>query len=199
MKLIADMPRTKQFDVNQALDRAKDLFWEKGYEATSMDDLLRCMGINRGSFYDTFESKRNVMIASLRRYDENNRTGLIQAVSQGKSPRESILAVFRSMIDGTRGSQGKHGCYLVNSALETAPTDPTVARIVQSGFKDIERFFSRLVREAQMRGEIPPDLDADETGRALLTQLIGLLVLVRARSPKSVLDSVVNQAARLVG
>lgn len=190
------MPRAKQFEVEVALDRAKDLFWEKGYEATSMDDLLSCMGINRGSFYDTFGSKRELMLAALRRYDAMNRSALIRGVAQDKSPREAILGIFRSMIDGSRGPQGNHGCLLVNSAMELAPTDPSVASIVRNGFEDIARFFSGLARQAQKQGEIPSGRPATEIGQALLALLIGLMVLVRANASPRQLESVVEQAAR---
>jgi len=99
------MPWDKQFDADEALDRAK------------------AVRINRGSFYDTFKSKRDVMIRALCRYDADNLAALIRGVAAGKSPREAMTALFRGMIDGSRGAHGRHGCFLVNSALELAPHD----------------------------------------------------------------------------
>ncbi len=192
------MPWEKQFDVEKALERAKDAFWAQGYEATSMDALLKKMGIHRGSFYDTFKSKRDIMIRSLRQYDARNRAALLRAVAKGKSPRAAIATVFRSMIDGSRGPQSRHGCFLVNSALEVAPKDSEAARIVRYGFRDIEKFFTEIILRGQQSGEFCKDLDAIEMGRTLMNQMIGLMVLVRAGAPKPVLKSVVQQAQKLL-
>lgn len=150
------MPLDKMFDVDDALDRALETFWEQGYEATSMRDLLERMGINRGSFYDTYKSKHDVLIDSLRRYDREYRRATLRRASEGRGPREAVTAVFRSMIENTCGQAGRRGCFLVNSALELAPKDPEVARIVRSGFRDVERFFTALIERGKADGEFPP-------------------------------------------
>lgn len=198
MEKESTMPWEKQFDIEEALERAKETFWAQGYEATSMDLLLKRMGINRGSFYDTFQSKRDVLIKALRQYDARNRISLLRAVAEGKSPREAIAAVFRCMIDGSRGPQSRHGCFFVNSALEIAPKDKEVARIVRRGFGDMEKFFAELVRRGQKAGEIRNRRDVAGMSRTLMNQMVGLMVLVRARAPKAVLESLVKQAERLL-
>lgn len=192
------MPWRKQFDVDQALDRALDTFWARGYKATSMGLLLQRMGINRGSFYDTFHSKHAVFLAALRRYDARNRAALLRAVAAGESPRRAIATIFRCMIDGSRGPQGRHGCLLVNSALEIAPRDKQVARLVRASFADTQKLFAALVRRGQKSGEFGKRLDAAEMGRTLMNQLVGLMVLVRSRAPQATLHSVVKQAERLL-
>lgn len=192
------MARKKEFDVDAALKCAKDTFWVEGYEATSMDLLLNRMGINRGSFYDTFHSKRRVLIRSLQDYDVYNRAELLRKATAGKSPRAAVSAIFRGMIDGSRGSQGQHGCFLVNSALEVAPKDAEVAKIVRNGFRDVERFFADLIRRGQESREFRKGINAEKMGRALMSQLVGLLVLVRAGAPRQVLESIVQQADELL-
>lgn len=190
--------RKKEFDVEAALERAKDAFWAEGYDATSMESLLKCMGINRGSFYGTFKSKRDVLIKALRLYDSRNRASLLRQVSQGRSPREALSAIFHGMIDGSRGPQGRHGCFLVNSALEVAPKDVEVARIVRDGFRDVEQFLAELIRRGQKSGEFRKELDAEKLGRTLMSQLVGLLVLVRAGASEPTLKTVVQQASDLL-
>jgi len=192
------MPRDKQFDVDEALDRALETFWSQGYETTSMDDLLKRMGINRGSFYDTFNSKHDVLIDALKRYDREYRRADLRASARGRSPREAILSLFKSMATGSRGPHGKHGCFLVNSALELAPKDKAVARIVRSGFRDTEKFFAGLLAKGQVSGEISGELDPEETARALMCQLLGLMVLVRSGSSKSVIRSAAGLAGDLL-
>jgi len=189
------MPWDKQFDVDDALDRALETFWAQGYESTSMDDLLNRMGINRGSFYDTFKSKHDVLIDSLTRYNREYRRADLRASARGCGPREAILSLFHAMAEGLRGPHGKHGCFLVNSALELAPKDQQVAKIVQSGFRDTEKFFAGLIEQGQSSGEISSDLEPTETARVLMCQLLGLMVLVRSGARRSVLRS----AAKLAG
>lgn len=192
------MPWEKQFDVDEALERAMHTFWAQGYEATSMDVLLKRMGINRGSFYATFRSKRDVMLRALRRYDARNRDAVMRGIAEGRSPRAAVSMILRGLIDGSRFPQGRHGCFLVNAALELAPKDKDVARIVRRGFAELEDFFAELVRQGQKAGEIPKKLNAAQAGRALMNQLVGLMVQVRAGAPKPMLESLVKQAEQLL-
>ncbi len=192
------MPLDKQFDVDEALDRALETFWAQGYESTSMDDLLKQMGINRGSFYDTFNSKHDVLIDSLKRYDREYRRADLRASAVGRGPREAILSLFKAMAEGNRGPHGKHGCFLVNSALEMAPKDDQVAKIVRSGFRDTEKFFAGLLEQGQSSGEISGELDPEETARVLTCQLLGLMVLVRSGSNRSVIRSAAGLAEDLL-
>lgn len=106
--------------------------------------------------------------------------------------------IFRGLTDGLRFPLGRQGCFLVNAALEMAPKDKDVARIVRRGFGELEKFFAELVRRGQKAGEIRKTLKAAETGRTLMNQLVGLMVLVRSRAPRPVLDSVVKQAEQLL-
>lgn len=193
------MARPRQFEMEYVLDKAKDLFWRNGYEATSMEELLQTMGLNRASFYNAFGGKRELMLLALRRYDSNNRAATLRSAASGRPPLEAIRHVFRAMVDGSRGPMGKHGCFLVNSALEVAPKDPEAARIVRGGLRDVEQFFTQLARRAVVDGDLPAGCDPAETGRALMNHLVGLMVLVRAGANKATLSSVVRQVELLLG
>lgn len=192
------MPWEKQFNVDDALDRATSMFWTVGYEATSMTDLLKSMGINRGSFYDTFNSKHDVMLAVLRRYDANNRRALLASLPQGRTPRETLIALFRALIDVSRDPHSCQGCFLVNAALELAPRDAEVAEVVHSAFADNQRFFREQIEAGQALGEISNDFNADDLSCMLVTQYAGILVLVRAGSPQAVLDGAVKQIEQIL-
>jgi len=192
------MPWDKQFDVDDALDRALETFWAQGYKSTSMDDLLKRMGINRGSFYDTYKSKHDLYINALTRYDREYRRADLRASAKGCGPREAILSLFHAMAEGLRGPHDKHGCFLVNSALEMAPKDKQVAKIVRSGFRDTETFFAGLIEQGQSSGQIRNDLEPEETARVLMCQLFGLMVLVRSGARRSVLRSASGLAGALL-
>ncbi len=192
------MPWKKQFDVDEARKKAKAFFWNRGYEATSMDDLLQSMGINRGSFYATFGSKREVYTDVLRRYDQEHRHDVLERLKEGNSPREAILALFDGVRAEASGRGGTKGCFLANATLELAASDKAVAGIVREAFAETEEFFQKTIQEGQRTGEIRRGLDSRATARSLLGLLLGMRVLARAGVPAAVLESITLQVAEMV-
>ena len=192
------MPWQKQFDTDQALAKAMSAFWAHGYEATSVQDLVAAMGINRGSLYATFGDKRALFVAALRRYDGQYRKAWIDELSGSASPRAAILGAFEGAIAAAIERGSRDGCLLVNTALELSPHDPEIAALVAESFLEMERFFRDGVARGQAMGEIPARADPVETGRALLSLFIGLRVLARSRPEPALLRSVARQAAELI-
>ena len=193
------MPWEKQFDGDAVLDKAMQAFWARGYEATSMQDLVDCMGINRGSLYATFGDKRSLFIQALRRYDARHREAWVAALAAAKSPRESILAAFDGAIAAVLDQGSRDGCLLVNTALELSPHDEEISKIVAAGLAQMEAFFRARIEAGKTAGEIPAQIDAVEAGRALLGLFIGLRVLSRSRPEPALLRSLRRQAEALIG
>lgn len=193
------MPWEKKFDIDNSLEKAKQIFWRKGYEATSMQDLLDEMGIGRGSFYDTFKSKHDIYLRVLRKYGEQNRESLFRISREVDSPRAAILFVFENTVVNALQADSQKGCFLANAALEVAPFDEEAGRIVQDSFSEIRQYFRMLVSEAQARGEIGSDKDPSELASALLSLLLGLKVLARSAPEKNVLEASLKQADSLLG
>ncbi len=192
------MPWVKSFDVDKTLDKAMRLFWSRGYEATSMSDLVEAMGINRGSLYDTYGDKRALFIAALRHYDETCRKKPLAALERDYSPKAAIRALFRHWIEVALTDPARRGCFLTNTALELAAHDRQVSAIVASSQKETEDFFHRLIKKGQSNGEIRKDLRTKETARLLLANLIGLLVLARSRPERRLLQSIATSATALL-
>lgn len=192
------MPWEKQFDSEEVLDKAMTAFWAKGYEATSMQDLVTCMGINRGSLYATFGDKRSLFIQALRRYDARHRLAWTAALTESKPPREALLAVFDGAIDAVLAAGSRDGCLLVNTALELSPHDAEISKIVAEGLAEMEAFFRGKIEAGQKAGEIPAAVDPCEAGRALLGLFIGLRVLSRSRPEAALLRSLRHQAEVLI-
>ena len=194
------MPWEKQFNPDDALDKAMRAFWAGGYDATSMQDLVDCMGINRGSIYATFGDKRSLFIQALRRYDGDHRRAWFEALAEeSDSARSMIAGVFEAVIDTVLNAGSRDGCLLINTALELSPHDEEIAGIVGQGIADMEAFFRRMIEAGQEAGEISADVDAVETSRALLGLFIGLRVLSRSRPEEALLRSVARQAAAMLG
>ncbi len=176
-------------------------FWARGYQATSLHDLVACMGINRGSLYATFGDKRALFIQARRRYDAVYRQAWVAALAEAPSAKRAILGAFEAVIASVLKDGARDGCLLVNTALELSPHDPEIseiADIVSHGLTEMERFFCRMIEKGQAQGDIPARIDAVETARALLGLFIGLRVLSRSRPEEALLRSITHQAEALL-
>ena len=191
------MPWEKQFDIEAVRQKAMIAFWTRGYENTSMQDLLDAMGIQRGSFYDTFKSKHDALLGALHRYDAGRKEMFSKAAS-GKSARGIIERFFRNVATEAQSDDGRRGCLLVNCALELAPRDPKVAEIVNRAFDETRSFFQSTIERGQSAGEISAAVNAKETAQTLLGLLLGMRVLARAGSVSAV-NTIAGQAVALLG
>lgn len=192
------MPWQKQYDEAEVLERAMEAFWARGYEATSINDLVAATGINRGSLYAAFSDKRGLFLRALERYDRHHRYDLLSAVSRDHAPKDAIIAVFREVAKAAQGGRNRKGCLLVNTALELSPHDPEVGEIVKASLKAVERFFRSRIEAAQREGTIRPGIPAAETARLLFTLFMGLRVITRSRPEPLLMKSVVRQAETLL-
>lgn len=188
------MSRTKEFRPEEALDAAMQLFWRKGYGATSMRDLLDGMGIGRGSFYDTFGDKHAVFMAALDRF-EGVRTSWMDGALEG-SGLDGIEEVFRRTVEGLVGFEPRRGCLLANTAVELAPHDPEVAGRISRYVRRTEEAFTGALVRAQGAGEIPADGDPKVLARFLVSNLHGLRVLARAGSDRRTLEDAARVALK---
>ena len=190
------VPWEKSFDVDRVLDTAMRAFWARGYEATSMQDLVDCTGINRGSLYATYGGKRALFLAALRRYIEWMRDDLLAEIAERFGPREAIRQSFLVFAAGRRSYGGQRGCFVTNTALEVAPHDREVAKVVARVQKQIEVHFAALIGKGKALGEIPSHVDPATAAQGLLASFIGLAVLARSRPDRDLLLSVVEDAMK---
>jgi TetR/AcrR family transcriptional repressor of nem operon len=186
------MPRTKEFKPEEALEAAMELFWLRGYEATSMRDLLEGMGIGRGSFYDTFGDKRALFLAVLDRFEESRTAWAIEVLEHSASPLGGIKEVFGRTVQNLVGHEPRRGCLLVNSAVELAPHDPEVAGRVSGYVRRTGAAFEGALVRAQVKKEIPKKSDPKALARFLVTNLHGLRVMARAGADQETLDDTVR-------
>ena len=188
------MPREKTFDIDNALDDAMRLFWVNGYEATSIQDLLDEMGINRGSLYDTYGDKRSLFLAALRRYDELYRRERLRSLAESHSPLDAIEALFEGWVRSILADPDRGGCFITNTALELAAHDTEIGELVAESQKDTEKFLASLLRKAKASGEIGGHVNVSRSAQSLLAALFGLLVLARSRPERPLLRSIARTA-----
>ncbi len=171
-------------------------FWSRGYNATSLQDLVTCMGINRASLYDTFQDKYSLFLDSLYTYNVVYIKTYLTKQTKKHTPRQAIINYF---VDMVLKAEERNGCLMVNTALELSLHDDKVAKIVNQSFHYIERnFFRKMIERGQTSGEIDKSVIPITTARALLSLLIGLCVLSRNEANKPVMEAIVSQVKSLV-
>ena len=192
------MPWEKKFENDDVLDKAMHAFWARGYEATSIQDLTECMGINRGSIYATFKDKRNLFLLALEHYETRYRRKWLADLRQAHPPRVAIETLFRNAVETALTDQTRSGCLLVNTATEMAAHDTDIAAAVANGFIEIEDYLADLIRNGQDEGEIGDGVDPEDTASALLGLLVGMRVLARSRPRREALEPLAQQAVALL-
>jgi TetR/AcrR family transcriptional repressor of nem operon len=192
------MPWDKQFDVDETLTRAMEAFWARGYEATSMQDLVQCTGVNRASLYATYGDKRALFLAALHQYDQKVRKAMLAQLEHRYPPREAIRRLFLAFAEQPAVDGVRRGCLLSNTALELAAHDEEVRAVVAAGQQDMEGFFRRMIERGQADGSIPAGIEPDSAAKGLLAALLGLVVLVRSRPDPALLAAVARQAMRQI-
>ncbi len=185
--------RQKQFDVEQALDKAVMTFWSRGYEATSMQVLQEEMGINRQSLYNTFGSKHNLFLSALRHYHENVIVKNFERLFTAPSPKKAIRYYFRQRIMDIDNPFVIDGCLVTNSLTELGLFDEEVNKQTRKTLDFMENAFYQAVKRAQAQGEIDPAKDAKLLATQLLNNAQGLFVMSKTGMGRKKLKTLVDQ------
>lgn len=169
------MGRPYEFDREETLSKAMDVFWEKGYKATSIEDLVNRMGIKRGSMYNTFGDKHSLFIAAVEYYGESVTSETIRVLSSPGSPLGNIKRFFDKLVK-TPSERKTRGCLISNTVVELAPHDEKVAEVVKGILKKIQSAFLDCLNRAVEEGELPASTDTIVLSHFLATSTHGLIV-----------------------
>ncbi|WP_232666830.1 TetR/AcrR family transcriptional regulator [Pseudonocardia sp. TRM90224] len=192
------MPRTKEFDPDTALQSALELFWQRGYESTSMADLVEHLGVARASIYATFGGKRELYLKALDRYREIVDPGLVTAMSQPGPALPAVRALVERFAAEAAGTSGSRGCFITNTAVELAPHDPDAARRVQASWQLLETALTSALIRAGAQGELAEPFDAAATARMLVVFLQGVRVAGKAAGSDTLVRDATRQALALL-
>lgn len=193
------MPRAKAFDPDVVLDRAVELFWQRGYEAASMARLLEHMGISRQSLYDTYGDKHSLFLASVDRYRERVREQVGQVIAGEGSGAAGIRAVFEWVARDVLGSPAHRSCLMANSALELGQRDPEVRERVATHLRDIEELFFAALERDRAQGRLRTALEPRPLARFLTTSIHGLGIMARSGLPEPTLRDSLNTTLAVLG
>ena len=192
------MARPKSFDETLVLDAAIDCFWSRGYEATSVRELAAEMGIGSASLYNAFGDKRTLFVKALERYLDGTVRERIERLENALPPKDRVRSFLAEVIERSLSDPARRGCFLVNSALEVAPHDPSLGAEIAERLGEIEAFFRRSIQAAQREGAVPPERSARELARLFLGVLLGIRVLARAKPERRLLEEVARPALALL-
>jgi TetR/AcrR family transcriptional repressor of nem operon len=192
------MARPKEFDEQRAIDAAVDCFWARGYEATSVRDLAESMRIGGASLYNAYGDKRALFTKSLERYANRSMRERIARLEARHQPKEAIRAFLAEIIDRSLKDPDRRGCLLVNSALDVAPHDAKIGRVVVGYLDEIRAFFRRNIEAARKAGQVPRKLGPDEVSGHLLGVVLGIRVLARTGAKRRLLEGVARPALDLL-
>lgn len=181
MKRWGTMVRTREFNTEKALDAAMQVFWEKGYEATSLTDLTQAMGIQRPSLYAAFGDKKGLFEATLRRYTAQHAAQIRTWLQQESTVKAAFRGLFERIgaVDETLASC-QRGCFCINTMVELAPHDPRFAILTREHQLYLAAIFKEVIERGQQSKELSSSLDAGALAQSLVITMIGLTVLTKS-------------------
>jgi TetR/AcrR family transcriptional repressor of nem operon len=191
------MGRPREFDEEAVLDAAVQCFWKRGYEATSIRDLIDRTGLTGASLYNAFGDKHSIYRHALDHYVSGS-IGKRMQRCEAMEPREAIEAFFREILVRSLDDKEHKGCMLVNAALDAAPGDPAFRDAVAEVLLRLEAFFLSCVGRGQAAGSVTSLYPAEDLARHLLGVLMGIRVLARVRPDKALLEGVMKTAFALL-
>jgi TetR/AcrR family transcriptional repressor of nem operon len=188
------MARIREFDIDQAVDRAMDLFWRQGYAETSLQDLLKELSIGSGSFYAAFGSKEQLYIHALDRYVSTQGRDLETTLDEAPEIRPAIRRVLASLIEADLADPTR-GCLVVNTATQCGD-QPLAADRVNTAIRQVESSLAGALERAQARGEISPEKNPGELARFLTTFIQGIRIVGGARVGREFMEDALSTAMR---
>lgn len=186
------MGRPKEFDVEEALSSAMNVFWSQGFKAASLNDLIKSMEISKSSFYETFGSKHDLFLSTIDYYIRTVTAQVSGAAHMDAPAYKVIRALFDRAVQRMADPESRRGCYLNNCAVEVSLHDDEASERVAVGMKMMEEAFLKLVDRGKREGAISPRHDSLMLARYLVSSLNGILVMGKAQANEENLYEVVD-------
>lgn len=187
------MARSKEFDPERALDKAMHLFWRLGYETTSLEALMREMGIARQSLYDTFGDKRTLYLKALSHYRDQTNGEMQRMLNEIPCVKNGFRKLLFGLASETR-EQHERGCLLLSANLQRDTKDPVVRDLLRDNQATVEEIFTKALKRAQKQGELSSKEDPVALARFFVVTIQGMRAMARLKSDRKALEQVANVA-----
>ena len=186
------MARHKEFDRDEALHKAMEVFWARGYNATSIQDLVEHMSINRQSIYDTFGDKHALYLQSLDHYCQVEGRKTIELLESSASIKKAVRKLFMEVVDGSVGATEQRGCFAGNAMSELAGRCKATADRTNSNMAVMEGALYRALLRGKKAGELKALSEPRAVARFLYSSLQGLVLMSKATQDRKTLEDVVR-------
>ena len=186
------MARHKEFERDEALQKAMEVFWARGYEATSMQNLVEHMGINRQSLYDTFGDKHSLYLEALDRYQQVESRRLFELLDKPGSVKKALRKLFTDVIEGALCEGQRRGCLMNNAMSELAGRCKATAEKTRHNMTAVEEAFYRALLRGKKEGELKDLSDPRAVARFLYNSFQGLVLTAKATQDRKALEDVVK-------
>jgi TetR/AcrR family transcriptional regulator, transcriptional repressor for nem operon len=193
------MARKIEFDYDQAIHRATQVFWRKGYSETSLRDLLTAMKIGEGSFYNTLKSKKHLYLECLKHYYGTVLKRRLDVLLSGPSAREGIRAFFKAVLDELDDPKTPRICLFEKSLSGEVLAERDLKRYVLEGMNAFSDCFSARLQSAKESGELPASLDPQVTAQVLVAYLQGLYQVIRVLHDRAQVERQIETLLRGLG
>lgn len=190
------MARPREFEIDDALERAMQVFWAKGFEATSLDDLCEATGLGRSSLYAAFGDKQALYTRALDRYEDAAVERITATITAAPSARQGIAAFIARIIDSIVAGPGRRGCFIGNCAAELVRGDRSGAARVRRSLDRIESTFRTALENAQANGELTPAADVAALARFITSGIQGMRLVGKANPDRAVLEDIADVMLR---
>jgi TetR/AcrR family transcriptional repressor of nem operon len=187
------MARSKEFNPERALQKAMRLFWHSGYDNTSLEALMREMGIARQSLYDTFGDKRSLYLKALAHYRDQTNSELQRTLSEIPSVKDGFRKLLYDLAGETR-EQHERGCLLLSANLQRDTKDAVLRDFLRDNQARVEEIFVKALKRAQKRGELSHNEDPTSLGRFFVVTIQGMRAMARLKSDRKALEQVAQIA-----
>lgn len=192
------MPRTKQFDEKEVLNKAMELFWEKGFHATSIQDLVSHLGINRASIYDTYGDKTTLFDRAFEQYRNLSFESLQNILHSETDVKKGFQKLFQLVIDDVKSGDCSKGCFVVNTITELVPGDSVLQEKLVENSARTEQLFAEYIRKGIQSGHLTTTKNPEDIAFTLFTLFSGLRVMSKIeQNPKKLKNMVVTGLAIL--
>jgi len=192
------MARTKDFDEDEVLQKAMNLFWHKGYNGTSMQDLVDGLGISRSSMYDTFGDKHSLFIRALENYKQIATTEMKAIVDNAPTAKVAIRRMFELTVTELLSDNQHKGCFLVNAGVEMAPHDTEVNKMLCDNDRQLEKYFNEAIKKGQDSGEISNEQSSHALAQFILNSIKGMRVTAKSAADKKVFRDIVEVTMKVL-
>jgi len=193
------MARNKDFDEQEVLKKAVCLFWDKGYNGTSMQELVDGLGISRSSLYDTFGDKHQLYLKALASYQQGNGNEMCSLIRNAPTAKAAIQGLLEMVVNELLGDDQRKGCFMVNAGVELGSHDTEVSALICQNEQQLEAAFLKVIYKGLDSGELDKNKDPQALARFFLNTVKGLQVSVKSTTDRAFFADVIRTALTTLG